>query len=106
MKYCKFCGSVLEDDAELCLKCGCSTQIKDYGADSEGYNLLCILGFVFSFIASLVGFIISLIALNQVNKNPAQKGKGLAIAGIVISASSLPVTVFMAWVYLALLFGL
>ncbi len=50
-------------------------------------NGLAIAGFVLSFFISLVGLVLSIIALNQINKsNGMQKGKGLAIAGIIIGA--------------------
>lgn len=56
-------------------------------------NGLAIAGFVLSFFISLVGLILSIIALNQINRsNGTQKGKGLAIAGIVISALSMLAT--------------
>jgi hypothetical protein len=54
-------------------------------------NGLAIAGFICAFLFSLVGLILSIIALSQINKsNGMQKGKGLATAGIIISV------VFMA----------
>jgi len=51
---------------------------------------LAITGFVLSFLISFVGLILCIIALNQINKSGgAQKGKGLAIAGIIIGALAL-----------------
>ena len=51
------------------------------------WNGLAIAGFILSFFISLVGLILSVIALNQINKSGGtQKGKGLALAGIIISA--------------------
>jgi hypothetical protein len=48
---------------------------------------MAIAGFVLSFLCSLLGLIFSIIGLSQVNKsNGTLGGKGLAIAGIVISA--------------------
>lgn len=46
---------------------------------------LAIAGLILSFLCSLVGLILSIMALNEINKNEHVKGKGLAIAGIVIS---------------------
>jgi FtsH-binding integral membrane protein len=37
-------------------------------------------------LAGLVGFILGIIGLVQINKNPGQQGKGMAITGIVIGA--------------------
>ena len=57
-------------------------------------NGLAIAGFVLSFLVSLVGLILSIIALTQINgSNGTQKGKGLAIAGIIIGALSMLATV-------------
>jgi hypothetical protein len=57
-------------------------------------NGLAIAGFVCAFLFSLVGLILSIIALSQINKsNGMQKGKGLAIAGIIISAVSIAVAI-------------
>jgi ABC-type dipeptide/oligopeptide/nickel transport system permease component len=38
----------------------------------------------------LLGIIFGIIALVQIGKNPSQKGKGLAIAGIIISVIWIP----------------
>ncbi len=58
-------------------------------------NTLAIVGFVLSFLISLVGLIISIIALIQINgSNGTQKGKGLAIAGIIIGGLSMLFTLY------------
>jgi len=58
-------------------------------------NGLAIAGFVLSILLSLVGLILSIIALIQINNsNGTQKGKGLAIAGIVIGAVSMLFTFY------------
>jgi uncharacterized membrane protein len=38
-----------------------------------------------SVIAAPLGLIFSIIALNQISKQPGQRGKGLAIAGLILS---------------------
>lgn len=43
----------------------------------------------FGGIGSLVGLILGIVALNQLNKNPNQEGKGMAVAGVVLNALSL-----------------
>ncbi len=47
-------------------------------------NPLAIIGFILAFFLPLIGFILSLIGLIQINKKK-ENGKGLAIAGIVVS---------------------
>ena len=37
-------------------------------------------------LAALVGLVLGIIGLVQISKNPAQKGKGMAIMGIVVGA--------------------
>jgi len=60
------------------------------------WNGLAIAGFILSFLISLVGLILSIIALNQINKSGGmQKGKGLALAGIIISALSIIASLFL-----------
>ena len=47
-------------------------------------NTLAVVGFILAFIVPFVGFILSIISLNQIKKKN-EGGKGLAISGIVIS---------------------
>jgi hypothetical protein len=48
------------------------------------FSILAILGFVLSFFAPYIGIILCLIALVRISRH-GQKGKYLAIAGIIIS---------------------
>ena len=58
-------------------------------------NGLAIGGFVTALACcSPVGIILSAIGLSQINKDPNQKGKGLATAGLIIGIISLVGTVF------------
>ena len=58
-------------------------------------NGLAIAGFVTALACcSPVGIILSAIGLSQINKDPNQKGKGLATAGLIIGVISLVGTVF------------
>jgi len=59
-------------------------------------NGLAIAGFVCAFLISIVGLVLSIIALNQINNsNGMQKGKGLAIAGIIIGALNIVGNIFL-----------
>lgn len=75
-----------------------------YGAvppyENQSYNGFAIAGFVCSFFVALVGLILSIIGLNQIKKQGG-KGKGLAIAGIIISAAQ-----FVIWIILIVLFAI
>lgn len=52
------------------------------------WNGLAIAGFVMSFFISIVGLILSIIGYGQCKKNN-EKGQGLALSGIIISAASI-----------------
>lgn len=52
-------------------------------------NSMCLVGFILSFFFSLIGIIVSCVGLSQLKKNPNEKGKGMAIAGIVIGSVGL-----------------
>lgn len=56
------------------------------------WNAMAIAGFVCSFFVAIVGLVLSIIGLNQI-KRTGEKGRGLAIAGIIISAVQMVVTV-------------
>lgn len=48
-------------------------------------NSLSVVGLIFAFLIPLLGFILSIVSLNQIKKNN-EGGKGLAVAGIVLSS--------------------
>lgn len=62
---------------------------------------MCIVGFILTFILPPVGLVLSIIALAQINRT-GEQSKGLAIAGIVISAVFTLLTVafiaFAIWI--------
>lgn len=55
-------------------------------------NTLAIVGLILAFVVSLGGLIVSLIALNQI-KQTGEGGRGLALAGVIISAIGLVIGV-------------
>lgn len=57
-----------------------------YGApqNNDKWNGLVIAGFVCAFLVPIVGLILSIIGMVQINKNGG-KSKGMAIAGIIVS---------------------
>lgn len=61
---------------------------------NQKYNGLAIAGFICSFLVSLPGLILSIVGLNQIKKQGG-KGKGLAIAGIIISAAGMVIQVIL-----------
>lgn len=56
-----------------------------YASPVDRWNVLSIVGFALSFVLAPAGLIVSIIALVQINRT-GEKSKGMAIAGIVVSA--------------------
>ena len=83
MKYCKYCGAELADDAAVCSRCGHSLYSNPVAERSQ--NKFGIAGFVLSLLSvqplALIFAIIGLVVGKKKNDKV-----GLAIAGIVISA--------------------
>ena len=88
--FCKNCGKEIDDKASVCIHCGVpvkheTQQVVVSNAPSNG---VAIAGFVLSFFsfAAVLGLILSIVGL-QKSKQPEfnGKGKGLAIAGIILS---------------------
>lgn len=66
-----------------------------YGTpEGNGYDGMCIAGFVMSLIIPLFGLIFSIVGLVNVRRT-GKRGKGLAIAGIIISALSMLLSYYM-----------
>ncbi len=68
-------------------------------------NGMAITGFVCSFLCWPLGLIFSIIGMSQTSKDPSQGGRGLAIAGLVISIVSIVLT-FLLWGTIAALIGM
>jgi len=65
-------------------------------------NVMAILGLVFSILFPPLGLIFSIIALNQIKKDPSQGGKGLAMTGLILSIILL---IIMLIVFIVLFMG-
>ena len=81
--YCKNCGKEIDDKAEICIYCGCGTGQKQTTKNET--NVLAIVGFIFSFFFAVVGLICSILGYRKAAELGGS-GKGLSIAGIIISA--------------------
>ena len=100
MKYCSHCGAQLLDEAVICTNCGCAVSGAkgQYSSSSSNWNGLAIAGFVLSFISTIIGLVLSIIAYKQV-KETGEKGRELALAGIIISAISIGIALIVFIVY-------
>ena len=64
-----------------------------------GTNTLAVVGFILAFFASLPALICSIMGLKKSKEYVGENGRGLAIAGIVLSSISLAVTVIVCSIY-------
>ncbi len=103
--FCKHCGSQIDDDSVFCPRCGAvqtaPVQVQPVPVQQETTNVLAIVGFVLSFFVTIAGLICSIIGLKRAPQLGG-KGRGLAIAGIIISAVSMA----LAFILLIVLFAL
>ena len=82
MKYCKYCGAELNDNASVCSRCGHS--LGSSSVQQKGHHGLGIAGFILSLLSvQPLALIFSIIGL-AVGKRNGNK-TGLAVAGLVIS---------------------
>lgn len=110
--FCKYCGKEIADTAVFCTNCG--KQVKETNAPVNNTpvnntpnnniyvprdeNTIAIVGFVFSFLIALVGLICSIIGYRKA-VNEGADHKGLALAGIIISAISMALGFIFTIVY-------
>jgi hypothetical protein len=90
--FCERCGKELSEESLYCGNCGASLKTKE-----KTNNTLSIIGFVVGIISLFLNFwglvgiaavIISSMGLIQVNKS-GEKGKALAMSGVIIGAFSI-----------------
>lgn len=91
-KFCTNCGNELVEAAVICPKCGVSVAPAQE-VQNKNSNGMAIAGFITSFIIPLLGLIFSIIGLNK--SKQTSTGKGLSIAGIIISSISIIVTILV-----------
>lgn len=76
-----------------------SSPVNNANGGQKGTNTFCLLGFIFSFVFSILGLVFSIVGLNQIKKTK-EDGKGFAIAGIVISAIEIVFTILIFIFYI------
>lgn len=89
--YCQNCGQQIDDKAIVCPHCGVATGKSVQSADSKT-NAVAIVGFIFSFFISLIGLICSIVGYANAPKHGGN-GRGLSVAGIVISTISIVIVI-------------
>jgi uncharacterized membrane protein YvbJ len=110
--FCPKCGKEIQDGSKFCPYCG--AEIKDPHAEHETVEgsvvdndthpyvndgsqnstdgsttsnsyTFAVLGLIFAFVMPVLGLIFSSIALSRINKSNSDKGRSMAIAGLVVS---------------------
>jgi uncharacterized membrane protein YvbJ len=109
MAYCSKCGKELKKDETFCSNCGNNIkgeftpmnnqQIVYVKNETNGFAIA---GFVLSFLVPLLGLIFSCIGLSKA-KAWNDNGKGLSVAGIIISALFIILAIVI--VILAVIYG-
>lgn len=94
--FCSNCGSQIDDKSVVCPNCGVATNnyIANYPATSDKKNVLAIVGFILSFFIAIAGLICSIIGYKKAAELDGN-GKGLALAGIIISTIWIAIVLFL-----------
>ena len=103
MKYCTHCGAEINDEAIVCIKCGCSTtktalqavdKINPLDAPSTGMAVL-------SFFLPGIGAILFLVWRKSSPQKASSCGQGLAIATVVSAIFSIIISIVYFFVFAA-----
>lgn len=120
--FCKNCGSEISDEAVVCPNCGVPTEKLNSAAteaqpvEKKKTNVFAIIGFVLSLVAGVFAFVqvivywiaivaalvLSILGIVWATKKNANL-KGLAIAGVVLSAIDIVMWVILLVVGLSLI---
>lgn len=94
--FCNNCGKEIDNNAAICPYCGvvANKNALNSATNINQSNTMATVGFVFSFFIAIVGLICSIIGLKRAPELGGN-GKGLAIAGIIISIISIIFTIIL-----------
>lgn len=97
--YCSKCGSQISDEAVICIHCGVPVKPMTAAERTNTSNPLALVGFILSFFLTLPALICSAIAYRRCKENPDLEGKGMSLAGIIISSIKIGLVVlaFLFW---------
>ena len=89
--FCPNCGKFIDDRAVICPYCG--VEIVRRNVPENESNGSAVAGFILSLFIPFLGLIFSIIGLKKANEIGGN-GKGLAVAGIIISILSIAIYIF------------
>ena len=95
--FCTNCDKEINDNAAICPYCGVvanKNALSNASSNTNQSNTMAIVGFIFSFFFALVGLICSIIGFKRAPEFGGN-GKGLALAGIIISSISIIITIIV-----------
>ena len=95
--FCTNCGKEINDNAAICPYCGVvanKNALSNASSNTNQSNTMAIVGFIFSFFFALVGLICSIIGFKRAPEFGGN-GKGIALAGIIISSISIIITIIV-----------
>ncbi|MBR2967924.1 MAG: zinc-ribbon domain-containing protein [Clostridia bacterium] len=98
--YCRNCGKEINDNADVCLHCGVATNKTTANQSSaQQTNVLAIIGFILSFIMPIAGLVLSILGRSKASSYN-DNGKGLSLAGIIISSIYLAFGLLVIIIYM------
>ncbi|MBE6529161.1 MAG: DUF4190 domain-containing protein [Ruminococcaceae bacterium] len=92
------------DEAVICPHCGCATRIGAPHVEEQKTNIFALVGFILSFFFALAGLILSIIGYKKAPEYN-NSGKGLALAGIIISSATMVLAIIYSIFYIILITG-
>jgi uncharacterized membrane protein YvbJ len=81
-KYCKYCGSEIYIDSEICLNCG--RRVSEIEAKADNSVTLGLVALIVGMFIPLVAWIVGGIGLSVANRTNNSVGKKLNVAAIII----------------------